>query len=435
MFCDELKLIVIAGKGGNGCVSFRREKFVQKGGPDGGDGGHGGDVIFKVNSNVNTLAHLAGKKIFKAEIGDYGKSKKMHGKNGQDLILEVPIGTIIFNADKSQCLADLSHENDVIHLALGGKGGLGNSHFATSVHQTPRFAEQGEHGEEKEINLELKLVADVGLIGLPSVGKSTLISVISNARPKIAAYHFTTLIPNLGMVNMEKHGGSPYDNFIVADIPGLIEGASEGKGLGIKFLKHISRTKLLIHLIDASLEDIEKNYKAICEEIKKFDKNLIKREKIIVINKVDLIDDEKLKDFTKRLKKIVKTKKIIPISAQTHEGIKTLLFEITKELLKIKNAGIKKKKTIREIPIIKPTFDRIRFQLDKIKKEGSIKHFYISGKKIDQIAVMTDINNIEGLERMYNFIDKFGIKKEIDRKGAYYGDLIIIKNKKIPYRP
>ncbi|GAF99751.1 unnamed protein product, partial [marine sediment metagenome] len=214
MFCDELKIKVVAGKGGDGCVSFRREKFVPKGGPDGGDGGNGGNIIIKVNPNLNTLSNLANKKIYKAEKGVGGKRKNMHGKSAQNLILEVPKGTIILNEDKSEMLADLNKEGELLTIAKGGKGGMGNARFVSSTHQIPRFAETGEPGEEKEIILELKLVADVGLIGLPSAGKSTLISVISNARPKIAAYHFTTLVPNLGVVNM-----SGNNSFVVADIP------------------------------------------------------------------------------------------------------------------------------------------------------------------------------------------------------------------------
>ena len=258
MFCDELKIKVVAGKGGDGCVSFRREKFVPKGGPDGGDGGNGGNIIIKVNPHLNTLSNLANKKIYKADQGVRGKRKNMHGKSAQNLILEVPKGTIILNEDKSEMLADLNKEGELLTIAKGGKGGMGNARFVSSTHQIPRFAETGEPGEEKEVILELKLVADVGLIGLPSAGKSTLISVISNARPKIAAYHFTTLVPNLGVVSM---GGN--NSFVVADIPGLIEGASQGKGLGHQFLKHIARTKLLVHIVDGFIPDTEENYKVI----------------------------------------------------------------------------------------------------------------------------------------------------------------------------
>ncbi len=431
MFCDELKIKVVAGKGGDGCMSFRREKFVPKGGPDGGDGGNGGNIIIKVNPHLNTLSNLANKKIYKADQGVRGKRKNMHGKNAQNLILEVPKGTIILNEDKSEMLADLNKEGELFTIAKGGKGGMGNARFVSSTHQVPRFAETGEPGEEKEIILELKLVADVGLIGLPSAGKSTLISVISNARPKIAAYHFTTLVPNLGVVNM---GGN--DSFVVADIPGLIEGASKGKGLGHQFLKHITRTKLLVHIIDGFIPDTEKNYKTIEKELKNFSPELAKREKIIVINKIDLLSDDQIKDLTKKLKKVAKATKIFPISAVTKTDLKPLLYEISKKLIAIKEKEAAKPKTKpkKEIPILRPHLETVKFEIEKITKKEDHKIFRITGKRIEQLAIMTDIKNPEGLERMYHYIEKLGIKSAVERKGAKIGDKIKIKEKIIPYR-
>ncbi|MDD3861785.1 MAG: GTPase ObgE, partial [Candidatus Gracilibacteria bacterium] len=370
MFCDELQIKILAGNGGNGCISFRREKYVPKGGPDGGNGGNGGSITIKVNKNLNTLNHLTMKKVYKAESGEHGKGKNMQGKTGKDLIIEVPQGTIIFTQDKSKTLADLNKAGDQVLIAQGGKGGLGNYNFRSSTHQVPKFAETGEPGEKLEIILELKMVADVGLIGLPSVGKSTLISVISNARPKIAAYHFTTLTPNLGVVSMGKFGGSQTDTFVVADIPGLIEGASEGKGLGIQFLKHISRTKLLVHLIDATLESPDKNYKTIINELKKFSKELATREEIIVINKIDSIDDKSLAKITKLLQKVTKNKNIFTISAITHEGLQPLLFEVSKKLIELKNKERSSllQKPEKELPVLRPHIDKVKFTIVKIEK-------------------------------------------------------------------
>lgn len=435
MFCDELKIKVTAGKGGDGCVSFRREKYVPMGGPNGGNGGRGGSIIIKVNMNLNTLSHLVNSKSYKAEGGVNGRGKNMYGKNAEDLTLEVPQGTVIFNEDKSEVLADLNKEGEQIVIAKGGKGGMGNAMFVSSTHQAPRFAENGEPGEIKNIVLELKLVADVGLIGLPSAGKSTLISVISNARPKIAAYHFTTLTPNLGVVNMSKFGGSIKDSFVAADIPGLIEGASKGKGLGHQFLKHITRTKLLVHLIDGYLDNIGENFKTINKELKNFSKALAKKEQIIVINKIDLLDKEKLDERVKELKSVHKKSKIFLISALTKEGIKPLLFEIIKKLVLIKRKAFLHPVTEpKTIPILRPHLEKIKFEIDKIIKKKDHKIFRIIGKRIEQLIVMTDINNIEGLERMYHFIERLGIKRAVESCGAEIGDVIKIKDKYIPYR-
>jgi len=430
MFCDELKINLKAGNGGDGCSSFRREKYVPKGGPDGGDGGHGGEVILRVNPNINTLSHLTNGKVYKAENGGDGKRKNMHGKNGEPLIIEVPRGTIILNEDKSEAIADLNKEGEQIAITEGGQGGLGNARFKSSTHQAPRFAENGEPGEEIKITLELKLVADVGLIGLPSAGKSTLISVISNAKPKIAAYHFTTLTPNLGVVNV-----SQKNSFVVADIPGLIEGASKGKGLGHQFLKHISRTKLLVHILDGSLEDLVADYKTIQTELKGFDKALAKKEQIVVINKVDIIPEEELEKKLKKLKKISKKTQIFVISGVTHEGLQPLLNEISQKLVEIKKEEQKSpKKEVKIIPIIKPHIDKIKFELEKVIKKKDKKIFRITGKRIEQLLIMTDIKNREGLERIYHYFDKLGIQSAIEKEGATFGDIIKIKEKEIPYR-
>ena len=436
MFCDEVKIKVIAGKGGDGCASFRREKFVPRGGPDGGDGGKGGNVVLKVNQNLNTLSHITSGKTYKAEEGVPGKSKKRHGKNAEDLILEVPPGTVIFNEDKSQMLADLEKDEDRFTVAKGGIGGMGNARFVSATHQAPRFAENGEPGESKEILLELKLVADVGIIGLPSAGKSTLISVISNAKPKIAAYHFTTLIPNLGVVDMKKFGGSSNDSFITADIPGLIEGASKGKGLGHQFLKHISRTKLLVHLIDGTLGNTEENFKTINKELKEFDKNLAKKEQIVVLNKIDMLDEKTIKEEKKLLKKIAPKSQTFAISAITKEGLKPLLFAITQKLIEIKKEESRQRKprTTGEIPVLQPHLDQEQFEIEKVVRKKDHKIFRIKGKRIEQLIKMTNISNIEGLERVYHFMEKSGMKRAVEKQGAQFGDQIKILDKKIPYR-
>ncbi len=438
MFCDELKLKITAGDGGNGGLSFRREKFVPHGGPDGGDGGRGGDIIFRANPNFNTLSHLANRKMYKAESGGKGRGNNMTGKNAEDLILDVPQGTIIYTSDKNQILADLNKVDDQIILAKGGKGGLGNLRFASSTNQAPRFAENGEPGEDKEILLELKLVADVGLIGLPSVGKSTLISVISNARPKIAAYHFTTLTPNLGVVSMAQFGGSSSESFVVADIPGLIEGASEGKGLGHKFLRHVSRTKILVHIIDVTSENTQKDYKTINAELKLFDKKLPKLRQITVLNKIDMLDKETLEKKLKEIKKIIGRAKIFPISCMTKEGLKSLMFEVFKELSSLRK---EEKKEIRKVnqtkvtvPILHPHLEKVKFIITKIEKTKENTIFHINGKRIEQLVTMTEIRNPEGLERIYHFLGRMGIQKAIEKKGATFGDSIAIKGKIIPYR-
>lgn len=438
MFCDELKIKIIAGSGGNGSVSFRREKFVPKGGPDGGDGGRGGSIIFKVNQNLSNLSHLANLKTYKAEPGGNGKGRNMTGKNSMDLILEVPQGTMIFTANKSSMIADLSKTNDQTVAARGGKGGLGNARFVSSTNQVPRFAENGEPGEEKEILLELKLMADVGLIGLPSVGKSTLISVISNARPKIAAYPFTTLIPNLGVVNISQFGGSKEQSFVVADIPGLIEGASLGKGLGHKFLRHVTRTKLLVHIIDATLENADKNYKILNSELETFDPKLAKVKQIIAINKIDMLDQSALDQKIQEIKKTVKRAKIFTFSCITKKGLKELVFEIIKQLAVLKKEKNKlrmeEKDETTNIPVLRPHLEKVKYIIQEIVNKEDHKIFNIAGKRIEQLISMTNTNNPEGLERIYHYLDRMGIQKAVERHGATYGDIIRIKEKDIPYR-
>jgi len=322
MFIDEVEIYVKAGKGGDGAVSFRREKFIPNGGPDGGDGGRGGDVIFVVDSGIQGLAEYNREKKFLAPDGEKGMGKKKHGKNALDLTLRVPAGTQIF--EKENLIADMTHEDQNITIVSGGNGGWGNQHFATSIKQAPAWAKEGMRGEGKKLRLIWKTIADIGLIGLPNAGKSTLLSVLTSAHPKIADYPFTTLEPNLGtFIDRETR-------IIIADIPGLIEGASQGKGLGDRFLRHVERTKILIHILDASSEDISLDYKVIRNEIKTFSKEMLGKKEIVIINKIDTVSEEKLKSDLKELKK----KKIspIPISAATHQGLEELIQRIKLEV-------------------------------------------------------------------------------------------------------
>ena len=319
MFIDYAEIFVKAGDGGNGSVAFRREKYVPKGGPSGGNGGKGGDIILIADSNLHTLLDFRYKKKYIAEKGANGANSLKDGKSGEDLIIKVPVGTIVRNKETNFVLADLSENNSTYVLAKGGRGGKGNSNFATSTHQTPRFAQNGQEGEELEVILELKLIADVGLVGFPNAGKSTLISAISAARPKIADYPFTTLKPNLGIVQYQD-----YQSFTVADIPGIIEGAHLGKGLGHEFLKHIERTQILLIMIDITSENIIDDYKTLLKELNKYSEILAKKEKIVGLSKIDLCTDEKIKTTKKEVEKNIK-EEIILFSAVSGKNIDNLL--------------------------------------------------------------------------------------------------------------
>jgi len=465
MFCDQCILTLHAGKGGKGCIGFRREKFNAKGGPNGGDGGNGGNVLFKVNTALNTLTHLDRYKQFTADKGEHGLGQNKHGKNAEDLYLEVPLGTIVREVirnkkgkiiEKNQ-IADLSQSDKSLLVVKGGRGGYGNAHFVSSIRQAPRFAELGEGGEDIEVELELKLVADIGIIGMPSAGKSTLISVISKAKPKIAAYPFTTLIPNLGVVKI-----SDRETYIVADIPGLIAGAHRGKGLGIKFLKHVQRCRLLVHLLDPSqlvfksghLDSIEekihntkailKNFHLINKELDSFSKDLATKKQIIIINKSDLLTPDQEKELLKALRKDIGRKKrfaLYPktISAATTAGIEELKSYLHQELKNapenqdkdggaspFKGSGVKEGHILYRPHLENPKY----FAVEKIKKG----HFKVSGQRIEQIVNMTDFNNREARMRVYDVLFKMGISKELKKIGAQDSDQIIIGNNEIEFR-
>ncbi len=327
-FLDETVIEVFAGNGGKGCVSFRREKYVPRGGPNGGDGGRGGHIILISDKGLSTLLDISYRRTFRAGHGEFGKGKQMNGKNGEDRVIRVPVGTVVFDADSGEELADLSEDGIEWIVAKGGKGGRGNMHYATATRQAPRFAQPGLPGEEKKIRLELKLLADVGLVGMPNAGKSTLISVISNARPKIADYPFTTKVPNLGLVRVDEDR-----SFVVADIPGLIEGAHEGHGMGIQFLRHIERTRVILHLIDPtnpSCPDPLKQYKSIRKELSSYSGEIAERPEIVVLTKADIPEAKEIAEkFEAKIKKASKSKVMI-ISSATREGVKDLVSSVGK---------------------------------------------------------------------------------------------------------
>lgn len=415
-FADEAEIFVKAGDGGAGSFSFRREKYVAKGGPDGGNGGGGGSVVIQADENLNTLANFLGKKHYKAERGEMGLGQNKNGRYGEDVILPVPIGTLVYNKENDELLSDLTEHGQSVIVARGGLGGKGNTGFTTSVRQSPDFAELGEPGEEKELKLELKLIADVAIIGYPSVGKSTLISRISNARPKIADYPFTTLVPNLGVV---KVGNT---DFVVADIPGLIDGAHEGKGLGDEFLKHIERTKVLVHLLDITHDDLKSDYEKLNQELKLFSAELSKKPQLLVINKVDATIPEIIEDA----KGIFKKQKPLFISAVSGEGIDQFLYKLKDFVLKhrLRSEGATPASRLQERKVFKPHLDipdARQFDVEKIK--GG---FRITGKRIEQLAIMTDMSKRGAIMRMYDIFKKIGAQKEMEKLGGEEGDKVYI---------
>ncbi len=415
MFTDYVKIIAKAGDGGNGAISFRREKYVAAGGPDGGDGGKGGDVYFEVDPDANTLIDFRYKKKFKAENGKNGEGSRRFGKSGEDLIIKVPIGTIIKDAKSERVLADLSEKGQKVLILHGGRGGKGNSNFATATRQAPRFAQDGETGEEKELILELKLLADVGLIGFPNVGKSTLLSIVTDATPKIANYHFTTLDPNLGVVKKE-YG----DSFVIADIPGIIEGASEGTGLGIQFLRHIERTRLLLHVIDVSGSEgrnpVEDFY-TINKELKKYSEKLSSRKQIIVANKIDSMQDEKLYN---ELEKLAKDKglEIFKISAATNKGVKELIQHVSQVLKTLP------KETLIEIEDQKKVYMLEDEEPYTIKKENG--NYIVDGPSVERLIKKINMDDNESMYYFQKILDELGVSQKLKELGVKEGDTVII---------
>ena len=417
MFVDYAKIIIKSGDGGNGAATFRREKYVAAGGPDGGDGGRGGDVYFEVDPNANTLIDFRFTKKFKAENGQNGSGGHKYGKSGEDIIVKVPVGTIVKDAETGKVIVDMSKEGQKELILKGGRGGKGNSHFATSTRQAPRFAIDGEPGKEKEIILELKLLADVGLVGFPNVGKSTILSRVTKATPKIADYHFTTIDPNLGVVKTE-YG----DSFVLADIPGIIEGASEGIGLGIQFLRHVERTRLLLHVLDVAgtegrnpVEDFNK----INEELKKYSEKLATRKQIIVANKIDSMQDD---ENYKALENLAKENdmEIYKISAVTGEGLNELFNHVAKII-----------KTLPKEEIVELE-DRIVYTLEDDEEEQfkieMVKpgEFIVTGPAAQRLMGRVNIGDNESYAYMEKMLKKIGITQALKDKGVKEGDTVKI---------
>lgn len=414
MLIDFVKINVKSGNGGDGIISFRREKYVANGGPDGGDGGNGGSVYLKVDSNINTLLDFKYKKIFKADDGKKGEGSRCTGKSANNLYISVPKGTIVKDSDKNAIIADLSEEGQEFLIAKGGKGGRGNQHFATPTRQVPNFAEQGQKGIERNLELELKMLADIGLVGFPNVGKSTIISTVSSARPKIANYHFTTLEPALGVVR-SKSGNS----FVMADIPGIIEGASEGVGLGLKFLKHIERTRLLLHVIDVSGSEgrnpVEDFYK-INEELKKYSEKLSNKTQIIVANKIDsLVDEELLVELEKVCKK--EKLKLFKISAVTKQGLDDLIEYVSKELEKIPKE---------ELVDIEDVYENDELVDQEWYIEKTSEGFAVKGAPIERLMGKVNVFDIESRQYMQRTLNKMGVMNELKENGLKDGDTIDI---------
>ena len=415
MFTDYAKIIIKSGDGGNGAVSFRREKYVAAGGPDGGDGGRGGSIYFIVDPDSNTLVDFRFKKKFKAENGKNGEGARRYGRSGEDLYIKVPIGTLIKDAETGKIIADLSTKGQRELILPGGRGGKGNCHFATSTRQAPRFSQDGESGIEKEVILELKLLADVGLIGFPNVGKSTFLSRTTSATPKIADYHFTTLEPNLGVVKNE-YG----DSFVIADIPGIIEGASNGTGLGLQFLRHIERTRLLLHVIDVS--GIEgripvQDFKTINEELKSYSEKLSNRKQIIVANKTDSMQDETLYADLEKLA-IKNNLEIFKISAVTGEGLVNLLKRVS-EVLKVLP-----KEEIYDIEESKVYTLEEEKEGFTVNKEKGI--FIVDGPAVDRIMRRVNLDDNESMHYFHKCLDSLGVNQKLKQAGIEEGDTVYI---------
>jgi GTP-binding protein len=420
MFVDQVKIYVKGGDGGDGMVAFRREKYVPKGGPAGGDGGNGANVVFQVEEGLRTLMDFRYQRHFKAPRGEHGMSKNQHGKNAKDMIVKVPPGTIVTDANTGAVIADLVEHGQQAVIARGGRGGRGNSRFATPANPAPELSEKGEPGQEKDIVMELKLLADVGLVGFPSVGKSTLLSVVSAARPKIAEYHFTTIAPNLGMVETED-GRS----FVLADLPGLIEGAHSGVGLGHQFLRHIERTRVIIHVIDMAAtegRDPYEDYLTINNELKEYNLRLTERPQVIVANKMDMPDaEENLKVFKEKLGD---DHPIFPISAFTRVGLRELLFAVADLLEKTPEFPLIEEEVEAESDV-----NRVMYKHEKAEQEFKITResdgsFVISGDSIERLFKMTDFSREESVRRFARQMRGMGIDDALRERGAKDGDTV-----------
>ena len=423
MFVDKAKIRIIAGNGGNGAVAFHREKYINAGGPDGGDGGRGGNVVFQVDDNLSTLSDFRYKRKYKAQSGENGRGSHCNGRKGEDLIIKVPRGTVIKEVETGYVMADMSVEESFI-AAKGGKGGWGNSHFKTSTRQTPRFAKDGAPGEDWEVTLELKMLADVGLIGFPNVGKSTLISIVSEAKPIIADYHFTTLIPVPGVVRM-----GPESSFVMADIPGIIEGASDGVGLGHEFLRHIERCRLLVHVVDVAGSegrDPIEDFEAINDELKKYNEELANYPQIVAGNKIDLATDEQRAAFEEYIRG--KGLDYYEIIAPIAEGTQELINAVAAELQKLPPVRIYEKQEITPKEIF-----RSAKQDFKIRVEGDV--YIVEAEWLGKILMKTDLNDYESLQYFQNVLQTSGIIRALIDRGITEGDTVSIYDLEFDYVP
>ena len=422
MFADRAKIYVRSGKGGDGHVSFRRELYVPNGGPDGGDGGKGGDVIFVIDKGLNTLTDFKNIRKYKAGDGEEGGKKRCHGKNGNDVVIKVPPGTVIKDFETGKVIVDMADREEPFTLLTGGRGGKGNMHYATSTMQAPRYAQPGEPAIEKTLTLELKMIADVGLVGFPSVGKSTILSKVSNAKPKIADYHFTTLVPNLGVVGLGEGRG-----FVMADIPGIIEGAAEGVGLGLDFLRHIERTRVILHVVDAAsvegrdpIADIE----AITEELRSYSPQLAARPTIIVANKLDVLTPEDKEEVLKKLKdRFEPDVPVLPISAATGEGMRDML---EKAYQLIQTAPDDVMEFTPEITLEEYTAreENLPYTVEKSADEEGV--YIVEGPRIEKMLGYTNLEDTKGFKFFQDFMVKNGIIDELKRLGIEEGDTVRI---------
>ena len=420
MFIDEVKLDLIAGTGGDGCLAFRREKYIEMGGPYGGNGGKGSSIIFEVDEGLNTLIDLRYQKQIKGKKGENGLGKGMHGASAPDIIVKVPLGTVITDIDTNFVIADLTKKDDRVVVVQGGRGGRGNIALATRANPAPNYAENGEPGEERSVKVELKLLADVGLVGLPSVGKSTIISKISAAKPKIAAYHFTTLKPNLGVVKSKK------SSFVVADLPGLIEGASLGSGLGDQFLRHIERTRVIAHVIDMGSTEGRnpyEDYLIINKELENFNPKILEKPQIIIANKMDMPDSTKnLEEFKKKV-----NLDIYPVKAITNEGLDDVIEALADKLDKIEKTPLYEEEKFESHVLYK-------FKEEKpftIVKDGNT--WIIKGEKVEKLLKMTRFNTMDAANRFANKLRKYGVDDELRKMGAKTGDTVRILDFEFDY--
>lgn len=419
LFFDEAKIFVQAGNGGNGCVSFRREKFVPMGGPDGGHGGRGGDVIVAVNPRLNTLLSFRRNIHYRAERGLNGEGKKKQGKSGSALMIQVPPGTVVRDASSGELIADLVGAKAEVIAARGGRGGRGNSAFASSTNQAPRFSEKGEAGEERWVTLELKLLADIGIIGIPNAGKSTLLASVTAARPKIADYAFTTIIPNLGVAIVDDR------EIVLADIPGMIEGAHLGAGLGDKFLRHIERTRVLIHLLDGSLDDPLASFDTINRELAQYDPNLATKPQVVALNKMDLPDAQARWE---RVQKAMAKKKLpaFAISAATGQGVQELMRAAVTKLQELPREA---PAAAEELPVIRPAEDEEAFDLER---EGHA--FRLRGKKVERVTAMTNFDQEEAVLRLHRVFKALGVTDALEHAGVHEGDKVRIGDVELEWR-